>query len=127
MSNVDFQRVVNSTLFIPAGASSGSITVRVIGDTQLESDEQFFVNLLSPVVNATIATGQASGTIVNDTSIQIEFATYNFSEGVGNAQVHVKRTGDTTGASSMNFSTGGNSFFACTRSTGQRCRTATSS
>ncbi|MEA2204383.1 MAG: hypothetical protein QOE77_1159, partial [Blastocatellia bacterium] len=46
-------------------------------------------------------------------SIQMELATYNFSEGVGNAQVHVKRTGDTTGASSINFSTGGNSFFAC--------------
>jgi hypothetical protein len=46
-------------------------------------------------------------------SIQLEFATYNFSEGIGNAQVHVKRTGDTTGASSINFSTGGNSFFAC--------------
>ncbi|MDX6614636.1 MAG: hypothetical protein QOD75_3822, partial [Blastocatellia bacterium] len=42
------------------------------------------------------------------TTIQMELATYNFSEGVGNAQVHVKRTGDTTGASSVNFSTGGN-------------------
>jgi hypothetical protein len=71
---------------------------------------QFSIDEITNYVNAN------SGCLANATtqpSIQMELATYNFSEGVGNAQVHVKRTGDTTGASSINFSTGGNSFFAC--------------
>jgi hypothetical protein len=42
-----------------------SVTVTVIGDSRSESDETFFVNLGTPD-NATIADGQAVGTILND-------------------------------------------------------------
>ena len=38
----------------------------VIGDTLDEADETFFVNLIEPVANATIADGQGVGTIVDD-------------------------------------------------------------
>ena len=53
------------TLTIPAGQTSGTITVLVNGDRLGESDETFFVNLSSPT-NATIADGQGVGTIVDD-------------------------------------------------------------
>ncbi|MDX6610920.1 MAG: hypothetical protein QOD75_106, partial [Blastocatellia bacterium] len=104
---------INSNVTILAGSLTRTFNMAVVGDTAVEPDETFFVNLTNPI-NGTIADGQGIGTILNDdASIQMEFATYNFSEGVGNAQVHVKRTGDTTVASSVNFSTGGNSFFSC--------------
>ena len=43
------------------------ITVQVTGDTRLEPDETFFVDLSSPV-NATISQGRGIGTIQNDDS-----------------------------------------------------------
>ncbi len=52
-------------LTIPAGSSSATFTVQVIGDTLNEPDETFFVNV-SNVSGATVADGQGQGTIVND-------------------------------------------------------------
>ena len=52
-------------LFFPAGTTSRTVTVAVRGDTALEGNETFFVNLTAPV-NATIADGQGLGTITND-------------------------------------------------------------
>lgn len=53
------------TLNIPAGATSGTISVAVIGDTAFEADETFFVNLTNPT-SSTIADNQGLGTILND-------------------------------------------------------------
>jgi Calx-beta domain/Bacterial lectin len=55
----------SGTLSIPAGATTGTIPVTIIGETLYEANETFTVNLSSPV-NATIARGQATGTITND-------------------------------------------------------------
>jgi ELWxxDGT repeat protein len=55
----------SGTLTIPAGQTKGTINVPVIGDRLPELDETFFVNL-SGATNATIADGQAVGTIVDD-------------------------------------------------------------
>jgi hypothetical protein len=56
---------LSGTLTIPAGATSGSIKVKVKGDTVVEPDETFFVTLSAPT-NAGIAVAQATGTILND-------------------------------------------------------------
>ncbi len=56
---------ISGTITIPAGQTSGSITVNVKGDTTFESDETFSV-VLSAAVNATISTNVGQGTIVND-------------------------------------------------------------
>jgi uncharacterized repeat protein (TIGR01451 family) len=58
------------------GATSGTLTVtqdgpsqiavEIFGDTKVETDESFSVNLSNPSANATIGTGQATGTILND-------------------------------------------------------------
>ena len=53
------------TLTFNAGETSKTVTVLVNGDTQVEPDETFFVNLSAPT-NATIAAGQGVGTILND-------------------------------------------------------------
>jgi probable HAF family extracellular repeat protein len=55
----------SGTLSIPAGQTTGTITVQIIGDRLAESNETFFVNLSSPT-SATIADGQGVGVIVDD-------------------------------------------------------------
>lgn len=55
----------SGTLTIPAGQTTGTITVLVNGDRLAEPNETFFVHLSSPT-NATMADGQGLGTIVDD-------------------------------------------------------------
>ena len=55
----------SGTVSIPAGKNSAVISVTLNGDTNIESDETFFVNLSNPV-NAAISDSQAVGTITND-------------------------------------------------------------
>ncbi|MDB5325006.1 MAG: alkaline phosphatase [Phycisphaerales bacterium] len=62
----DNDYVANSgTLTFAAGQASKTITVAVNGDTKVEIDESFQVNLSSPT-NASISDGQGIGTIKND-------------------------------------------------------------
>jgi hypothetical protein len=53
------------TVTFAAGVTTQNIAVEVTGDTAVEPDEEFFVRLVNPV-NATIAKGQGSCSIVND-------------------------------------------------------------
>jgi hypothetical protein len=55
----------SGTVIFGPGSTSGIITVVVNGDTDVESDETFFVNL-SNCLGCNIADGQGMGTIVND-------------------------------------------------------------
>lgn len=55
----------SGTLTIPAGQTSGTITINVIGDLDVEPDETFFVNL-SNSHGASITDNQAQVTITND-------------------------------------------------------------
>jgi len=60
----------SGTLTFPPGTKTQTITVSVIVDTVVESDETFFVNLTNPV-NATIANAQGQATIVNDDAVTV--------------------------------------------------------
>ncbi len=60
----DYARASGTVMFAP-GETTKTITVPVNGDTRVESDEQFFVNL-SGARNAIIADAQGIGTILND-------------------------------------------------------------
>ena len=53
---------------ITAGSTSKNFAVTINGDTSVESDETFTVNISNPA-NATIANGQGTGTILNDDTI----------------------------------------------------------
>src|SRR5262249_19615132 len=60
----DYQ-ATSGTRTTPAGLTSGTVTVLVMGDRLAEAHETFFVNLSNPT-NAIIAAGQGMGTIVDD-------------------------------------------------------------
>ena len=64
LAGSDYQ-AASGTLTIPAGQTSGTISVLINGDRLGEPNETFVVNLSSPT-NATIADGQGVGTIVDD-------------------------------------------------------------
>jgi Calx-beta domain len=55
----------SGTLQIAAGASSANITVTVNGDTDIEPDETFTLNLTNPT-GATLAVSSVTGTITSD-------------------------------------------------------------
>ncbi|MBA2556556.1 MAG: hypothetical protein H0V12_04300 [Chloroflexi bacterium] len=61
----DYTAIANTTLIFTPGQTSTTITVAVNGDTDVEPDERFFVDLSSPI-NATIADSRGRGTILND-------------------------------------------------------------
>jgi hypothetical protein len=65
---------ISGTLTFAPGESAKTVTVQVDGDTTVEPDETFTVNLASATGNATIADAQAVGTIVNDDQPVIEQA-----------------------------------------------------
>ncbi|HKG59419.1 MAG TPA: Calx-beta domain-containing protein [Pyrinomonadaceae bacterium] len=67
--SVDFV-ALSGNVTIPAGQTSGQIVVQVNGDTEVEDDEQFFINLTA-ATNATILDAQGKGTILNDDEIRL--------------------------------------------------------
>jgi hypothetical protein len=80
--SVDFQTATGSatapsdytdthgTLTIPIGSTTGVINVPVIGDTAVELNETFVLNLTN-AVRGNLADGQATGTIINDDSADL--------------------------------------------------------
>jgi Zn-dependent metalloprotease len=64
-SELDYIKNLEKTLTFPPLSSSASITVQVLGETLVEPNETFFVDLSKPT-NATIADSQGKCTITND-------------------------------------------------------------
>lgn len=64
-SGSDFQPA-SGTLTFDEGATSRTVSVNVIGDTAVEPDETFSLELSEPTGGATIADGTAVATITND-------------------------------------------------------------
>ncbi|MBS1825768.1 MAG: hypothetical protein JST93_10645 [Acidobacteria bacterium] len=67
LANVDFAPNTLTGQTIAQGASNYQFTVQVIGDTDFEPNETFFVNVTN-VVGATVGDAQGQGTITNDDS-----------------------------------------------------------
>lgn len=74
----DFLGTAGTLVFAP-GELSKTITVEVNGDTTTESNEQFIVQLFSPI-NAILSDAQGVGTILNDDAI-VTFADVVVTEG----------------------------------------------
>ena len=71
VANNDYQSL-NSTVIIPAGATTIPINITVKGDTSCETDETFSVTLTSASDNIPLgATVTATGTILNDETYTI--------------------------------------------------------
>jgi hypothetical protein len=103
-AGTDYQTTTGTLTFSP-GQTAATLSVPVIGDTAVEPDETFFVNLTDPV-NVTLARAQGVGTIINDdTSVQFSAAALEVSESAGLAQLTVTRVGLLTGTSAVNYAT----------------------
>ncbi len=70
----------SGTLTIPAGSTTGQVTVNVTGDTKVEGNETFTVNLSNPL-GATITDNQGLGTINNDDAATISIDDVSINEG----------------------------------------------
>ncbi len=71
----------SGTLTFSPGELTKTLTVSVNGDTTVEPDETFFVNLSNPSSNATLAQAQGTGTILNDDSPTLSINNVSQAEG----------------------------------------------
>ncbi len=67
----------NGTLTFAAGETNKTITVKVIGDTAIELNEDFFVKLSNPV-NSTLVSTQALALILNDDGLPGQIDHFNW-------------------------------------------------
>ncbi len=106
----DYVPVVAGAGTITAGTPSTTVTVNVNGDTVVEVDETFFLNVSAPV-NATINDGQGLGTITNDDSAFFTIDDVNVVEGNAGtvaANFTVTLTGNVSGGVSVDYQTADN-------------------
>jgi hypothetical protein len=81
----DYAANSGTVTFTSGGPLTQTVTVAVNGDTTVEPDETFFVNLSAPV-GATILDGQGQGTIINDDVAAVPTITINdVSQNEGNS------------------------------------------
>jgi len=110
---------ITGTVSFAANETSQVVTIDVNGDTTIEPDEGFMVTLSSPSSGTAITTTAASGLIIND-DLSVALPTTAISTTEGNSgsapvSITVTRTGDTTIATTVNWSitaTGTNSVSA---------------
>jgi hypothetical protein len=113
---LDFEGSVlpSGTLSFAPGVTSQLITVNVLGDTTVESNEGFTVSLSSPSSGSVISNASATGTILNDDSppapptLGISATSANKSEGTGGGSTPfvftITRSGSLAAASSVRYS-----------------------
>jgi hypothetical protein len=111
----DYTAIATTPLIFNAGETSKTITVVVNGDTKVESNETFFINLSNLNANGrnvTIADNQGQGTIANDDvilpSITLAISPSSVTEdGTSNLIYTFTRSGVTTNLLTVNYSIGG--------------------
>ncbi|MCM2280926.1 MAG: hypothetical protein NDI61_03670, partial [Bdellovibrionaceae bacterium] len=82
-AGTDYVGLAATSLTIPAGGSSATVSVASTADSLDEADETFSASISSPV-NASIATGAATGTITDDDAAPtLSIADLSVSEGTG--------------------------------------------
>jgi hypothetical protein len=101
----DYLSIFSTPLTFFPGETSKTVTVQVRGDTTIEPNETYFVNLSNPT-NATIGNGQGTGTIVNDdASFQFSAANFTVTEGAANATITVTMNGGLANTATVDFAT----------------------
>lgn len=76
----DYVALGLTTLTFAPGKTSKTVTVQIVGDSVLESQESFMLGLSNPV-NASIADGSAVGTIIDNDNVQFSVADITANEG----------------------------------------------
>ena len=95
------------TVTFPAGSTSRTIAVTILGDTAVEAKEVFYVDLSAPS-GATIADARGTGSIQNDDgagTIAFSTSSYQRTENGGAATITVKRSGGLAGGMTVGYST----------------------
>ncbi len=110
----DYTATTGTLTFTP-GQISQDIIISVNGDTAIEPDETFLINLSNPS-NALITDNQGLGTITNDDgdNISVTLAVSPSSvteDGTANLVYTFTRTGVTTDALTVNYTVGGTATF----------------
>jgi hypothetical protein len=108
----DYIGIATTPLTFNPGETSKTITVVVNGDTKVETNETFFVNLSNLQTNGrnvTITDNQGQGTIANDdTSVTLAVSPASVTEdGTSNLIYTFTRSGVTTNLLTVNYSIGG--------------------
>jgi Calx-beta domain/FG-GAP-like repeat len=101
----DYVATTGTVTFAP-GVTENTVTVPVNGDAIAEQNESLFLNLTN-AGNASIGRAQATGTIVSDDApvIYFEAASVNAIENEGSALFRVRRDGNSSSASAVDFAT----------------------
>ncbi len=82
---------------IPQDSSTYTFNVLVNGDTKVEPDESFYVNLSNVSSNATISDAQGIGTILNDDCTSHTYYADNDGDGYGNPDDSIENCTQPTG------------------------------
>jgi hypothetical protein len=108
--NIDYQRVSARVVSFPAGSTTVTTNVTILGDQAIEGNETFFVNLSLPQ-NSTIADSQGVGTIIDDdtTSAQLSASSLTVNESEGKVDVTVLHAGDVAQPFVVRYSASGGS------------------
>ena len=112
----DFTGPLTGTVSFTGAETTETITINVVGDLTVESDEAFTVTLSGPTGVATISTGTANGTITNDdtSDVSVVVAPTSVSEdGAGNLVYTFTRddTSSETPALTVSFTVAGSAGF----------------
>ena len=114
----DYATTGGSVTF-PAGSTTETLSVTVNGDTTVELDETFTVNLTSPS-GATLADAQGVATITNDDVVvgaqPVTWTTLTGVTASGNSLTDIAATGTNTGAASTQRITFGDGYVEFTAS-----------
>jgi hypothetical protein len=104
----DFQ-TNSGTVNFAAGETSKQIAVQVLGETLVEINETFSVNLTAPTM-ATLGDGSGTGTILDDDNpgkFSFSLAPYTVGEASGSATVTVARISGDAGTATVDYTTTG--------------------
>lgn len=99
----DYTAIMGQLSFAP-GEISRTITVEILDDALLETDESFDVTL-SNAANATLADASATGTITDDDTPHISIDDVQVDESAGNALFTVSRAGPIAPSVMLDFAT----------------------
>ncbi|WP_204263174.1 Calx-beta domain-containing protein [Spongiivirga citrea] len=109
----DYTDSTGTLTFAGVDTETQTFTVPIIDDTNVESSEDYFVNL-SGITNTlvTIADNQGIGTITDNDSASISIDDVTVSESAGTATFTVTLTGNVQGGFTIDYSTADNSAVA---------------
>ncbi len=72
------------TVTFAAGETVQTVTIEVVGDTEVEADEEFLLSIFNPTAGLVVATSSATGTIRNDdATVSIAAVAVAQAEGTG--------------------------------------------